>query len=97
MVVMRADDDVFRSFAGKIGGDVVDGFGFALNVDRKIRGYIQRERLRFAIAIDGVFDGLQILARLRYPLRRCLGLHLNEQNAGIGGTRGCAEFLELVG
>ena len=42
-------------------------------------------------------DGFQVLAAQREPPVHHVGLHLNELDAGVVGTRRGAEFLQVVG
>ena len=61
MIVVRADDHVFRAGPRQIGRDVVHGLRFVRNIDLQIDGqFSECERPRLQIAIDIGFDLAQV-------------------------------------
>ena len=100
MIVVRADDDVLAGFAGKVGGDVVDRFHFAPDVDVHVE--MQCCRAERTIP-DAEFLSMSLSMASRFlPLRASqwfttVGLHLHELDAGVVRARGGAEFLQIVG
>src|SRR6266404_6234574 len=55
VIVMRPDDNVFRSLARKVSADVMDGLHFAADIEVELQAHAGRkgERLRMQILIDG--------------------------------------------
>ena len=99
VIVVRADDDVFIGLAGQEGSHVVHGLDGALDVEIGVHadGIGEGEGLGLEVLIDRGFNFLQALAGIGEPLFDAGFLHLHKRNAGIGGARGDAEFLQFIG